>query len=58
MERVIRRKELLALIGVSFATQWRMEKVGLFPARRSLGNASVGWLLSEVEAWQKGRERV
>ena len=58
MERVIRRKELLELIGVSSATQWRMEKAGLFPARRRLGKASVGWLLSEVEEWQKSRERV
>jgi prophage regulatory protein len=58
MERVIRRKELLELIGVSSATQWRMEKAGLFPARRRLGKGSVGWLLSEVEEWQKSRERV
>lgn len=58
MERVIRRKELLELIGVSSATQWRMEKAGLFPARRRLSKSSVGWLLSEVEAWQKSRERV
>jgi prophage regulatory protein len=58
MERVIRRKELLKLIGVSSATQWRMEKAGEFPARRRLGKASVGWLLSEVEAWQQSRERV
>jgi prophage regulatory protein len=58
MEKVIRRKQLLELIGVSSATQWRMEKAGLFPARRRLGKASVGWLLSEVEEWQKSRERV
>ncbi len=58
MEKVIRRKELLGLIGVSSATQWRMEKAGLFPARRRLGKASVGWLQTEVEAWLKSRERV
>lgn len=58
MEKVIRRKELLGLIGVSSATQWRMEKAGAFPARRRLGKAAVGWLLSEVEAWLKSRERV
>lgn len=58
MEKVIRRKELLQLIGVSSATQWRMEKAGEFPARRRLGKASVGWLLSEVEEWLKSRERV
>ena len=54
---VIRRKKLLELIGVSAATQWRMEKAGLFPARRRLGKASVGWILSEVEEWINNRER-
>jgi prophage regulatory protein len=55
---VIRRKKLLELIGVSSATQWRMEKAGLFPARRRLGKGSVGWILSEVEEWIKNRERI
>lgn len=30
-----------------------MEKEGKFPARRKLGGRAVGWLLSEVTAWQK-----
>ena len=55
---VIRRKKLLELIGVSAATQWRMEKAGLFPARIRLGKGSVGWILSEVEEWIKSRERL
>ena len=56
--RVIRRKELLKMIGVSSVTQWRMEKAGLFPARVRLNRASVGWLLCEVEEWLNSRERV
>jgi predicted DNA-binding transcriptional regulator AlpA len=56
--RVIRRKQLLEMIGVSSVTQWRMEKAGLFPARRRLGTGSVGWILSEVEEWIKSRERL
>ncbi|NVN91489.1 MAG: AlpA family phage regulatory protein [Desulfuromonadales bacterium] len=56
--RVIRRKQLLEMIGVSSVTQWRMEKAGLFPARRRLGKASVGWILAEVEEWIKSRERI
>ena len=55
---VIRRKKLLELIGVSAATQWRMEKAGHFPARRRLGKNSVGWILSEVEEWINNRERI
>ena len=58
MDRVVRRKQLLELIGVSSATQWRLEKAGQFPARIKIGKASVGWHLTEVEEWLKGRERV
>jgi len=57
-DRVLRRKQLLELIGVSCATQWRMERAGQFPARIKLGKGSVGWHLTEVEEWLKGRERV
>lgn len=57
-DRVIRRTQLLALIGVSCTTQWRMEKAGQFPARIKLGKGSVGWHLTEVEEWLKDRERV
>jgi prophage regulatory protein len=56
--KLIRRKELLNLIGVSCATQWRLEKAGLFPVRVQLGKSSVAWRLSEVEEWINGRERV
>jgi prophage regulatory protein len=55
---VIRRKKLLELIGVSASTQWRMEKAGLFPARRRLNKNSVGWILSEVEEWINNREQI
>jgi prophage regulatory protein len=58
LDRVVRRKQLLELIGLSCATQWRMEKAGQFPARIKLGKGSVGWHLTEVEAWLKDRERV
>jgi prophage regulatory protein len=57
-DRLIRRKQLLGLIGLSYTTQWRMEKAGRFPARVKLGTGSVGWHLAEVEEWVKGRERV
>ena len=58
LDRVVRRKQLLELIGLSCATQWRMEKAGQFPARIKLGKGSVGWHLLEVEEWLKDRERV
>lgn len=58
MDRIVRRKQLLELIGVSSTTQWRMEKAGQFPARVKIGKGLVGWHLVEVEKWLEGRERV
>lgn len=58
MDKLIRRREVLELIGLSRSTQWRLEKAGQFPARVKLGTASVGWHLPEVEEWVKERERI
>ena len=58
MDRIVRRKQLLQLIGVSSTTQWRMERAGQFPARVKIGKGLVGWHLVEVEKWLEGRERV
>lgn len=58
MDRVVRRKQLLELIGVSSTTQWRMERAGEFPARVKIGKGLVGWHLTEVEKWLENRERV
>jgi len=55
---LIRRRQMLDLIGISHTTQWRLEKAGQFPARVKLGTVSVRWHLAEVEEWGKGRERV
>lgn len=55
MDRVIRKPELLAIIGLSDPTIWRLEKVGKFPIRLRLGGNSCGWLESEVMAWLRGR---
>ncbi len=57
-DKVIRRRELLQMIGVSAATQWRLEKAGLFPRRIRVGRGAVGWHLAEVEEWLKTRGRV
>ncbi|KPJ97354.1 MAG: hypothetical protein AMJ60_11600 [Desulfobacterales bacterium SG8_35] len=58
-ERVIRKPELLAIIGLSDPTIWRMEKDGKFPKRLRLGGNSCGWLESEVDGWlqEKAAER-
>ncbi len=50
-QRILRKKELLAMIGLSDATIWRMERDGKFPKRVRLGSNSCGWFESEVLNW-------
>ena len=55
-ERVIRKPELFARIGLSDATVWRLERQGKFPKRIKLGGNSVAWLESEVVEWLDERK--
>lgn len=48
---VMRKPEVVKIVGVSGTTIWRWEKVGLFPKRLRLGANSTGWLASEVNEW-------
>ncbi|WP_413499151.1 helix-turn-helix transcriptional regulator [Buttiauxella gaviniae] len=57
-ERVIREAECRQLTGLCRTTRYMMEKDGKFPARRKLGGRSVGWLLSEISAWQTNQPKV
>ncbi|OZB59013.1 MAG: hypothetical protein B7X39_13015 [Lysobacterales bacterium 14-68-21] len=54
---IIRRPELLATIGLSRPTVYRMMKAGTFPQQVRLGAAAVGWLRVEVEQWIAERAR-
>lgn len=54
-QRIIRKPELFARVGLSDATIWRMEKAGKFPRRVQLGGKSVGWLSGEFDAWLNSR---
>lgn len=53
--RVIRKPELLNMVGLSDPTIWRMEKNGTFPKRIRLGGNSCGWLENEVACWLSER---
>ncbi len=59
IQRIIRKPELIGLIGLSDTTIWRMERSGKFPKRITLGGKSTGWLASEVQEWidKKASER-
>ncbi len=49
--RIIRKRELLTMLGLSDPTVYRMEKAGRFPKRLRLGGNSCGWLQQEVDQW-------
>ena len=50
-ERILRKPELMAKLGMSDATIWRRERLGDLPGRLRLGGAAVGWLESEIDEW-------
>ena len=56
-ERMIREAECRQLTGICRTTRYMMEKEGKFQDRRKLGGRAVGWLLSEVSAWQQSRSK-
>jgi len=56
-DRIIRETECRRLTGICRTTRYLMEKKGVFPARRQLGGRSVGWLLSEISAWQMNQPK-
>ena len=58
MSKMIRRKEMLTATGLKATTQWRLESLGQFPARRMISKGICGWIESEVQDWIEGRQAV
>ncbi len=56
--RFLRICQVVAKVGLSRPTIWRLEQTGEFPKRRQLGKNSVAWLEEEVEEWIRSREVV
>jgi len=52
------RKELVAAVGLSFSSIYRLERAGKFPARRIVGDRAVRWLVEEVMEWARNTEVV
>jgi len=52
-DRIIREVERLHLTSISRSQAYKLEKKGLFPQRIRLGNRSVGWRLSQINAFIK-----
>ena len=51
MDRVLRQRGVLKLVGLSRVTVWRLERDNLFPRRRRIGRQAVGWVESEIKTW-------
>ena len=54
-DRIIAETECQRLTSLDRVTRWRLEKRGEFPRRRQLSPGRVGWVLSEILAWQSNR---
>lgn len=48
---IARKEDLKPITGIGPGTCARLERQGKFPKRRALSDGSVGWLVSELEAW-------
>lgn len=57
-DRVLRLREVRRLCGLSTATIYRRIATGDFPAAVNLGGRSVGWRLSDINAWIASRQAV
>jgi len=55
---ILRFIQLKNIVPLSRATIWRMEKAGTFPQRVHLSRGTVGWRMSEVQAWLDSRQQV
>lgn len=54
-DRFVREAERFKMTSISRSYAYQLEKEGKFPRRTKLGNRSVVWLLSDLQAWMKQR---
>ncbi len=59
MTRIIRRRELCTLTGLSYSSIYRRIRRGTFPKAVALGDSgqAIGWYAHEVEAWMNNCRR-
>jgi prophage regulatory protein len=56
VERIFRKKQLPAVTGLERSAIGELIENGEFPPPIPLGPRSIGWLESEIEAWQQKRK--
>ena len=55
LPQIMRLPEVIATVGLSRPSIYRLMKERAFPAQVKLGMASVGWLRAEIDAWIAAR---
>jgi predicted DNA-binding transcriptional regulator AlpA len=51
--RLLNKREILAITGLTFPTIWKMMRAGTFPRSRVVGQKSL-WLSTDLEQWLAG----
>lgn len=54
-ERIFRRRDLRSLTGYGYTRLTQLIERGEFPRPVPLGERNIGWLESDIEAWQRQR---
>ena len=54
-ERLLRRREVEDITGLSHSTIYRLMDAGEFPQAKSIGPNCIRWMLSEIIAWMESR---
>lgn len=55
-QRILRRPDVLKMIGLSSATLSRLIRESSFPSPVKLSKQAVGWDLADIEAWIESRK--
>ena len=55
MDRLLKQSEVLARIGLSRMSVYKLRKVGDFPEPVTLGKGAIRWRESELTAWIASR---
>ena len=58
LDRVVSVAEAASIVGCHEVTLYRWERSGIFPSRRRIGQAAVGYLASDLANWMKSRPKV
>ena len=57
-DRILRKKEVLEMVGMCYVSIWKMMARGEFPRSIQISPRAVGWRESEILDWLKSRPRV